>query len=118
MTEYEALTKDLRIDLYHHDLTQEQLDMLRANLTQRVIEAIGKADLRGLQNLARCADAMQHASGCVTPAEQFIENLVRNHYTGGLTTANVAVELEDFQNGYDHMKLIVARYEQIYGDPK
>ena len=103
------------------ELPAEEEKALRAQLLEQIMQSLPKMSTSSIQQVARFMDLVENDRGCVTPVEEFITNLVMQHYDfGGLTPEGVMDEFEGedgFKVNYEECAEGVDRFNLAYGQP-
>jgi hypothetical protein len=87
----------------------------------RACKSVARLDANSLQDVAQFIDAVEHNSGCITPAENFIVAVLNHHYQfGGLTPGEAIWEIENpdgfrinFEEALSTAKSFSAVYPQL-----
>ena len=99
-------------------LPAEEEKALRAQLLEQIMQSLPKMSTSSIQQVARFMDLVENDRGCVTPVEEFITNLVMQHYDfGGLTPEEVMDEFEGpegFKINYEECVEAAARFNAAY----
>jgi hypothetical protein len=80
------------------DLLRDSLkdDSHNDALFRLIIKGIGGMRYYSLQRVAQCVDMVRRYRGCSTPAENLIQDLLRQHYEwGGITPEELAYQLDE-----------------------
>jgi hypothetical protein len=111
----------LRVDsICELERTQpEEAAALRAQLLEQITAFLPKMSTSDVQNVAQFMDLCNNNRGCVTPVENFLTELVSEHYLcGGLTPEVVMHEFDGncdgFKTNYEETVESVARFNAAY----
>lgn len=92
----------------------------RTELTDFILRALEQFSPIKIQTIARFVDACRHESGCETPAESFLVEMVYQHYErGGITPKSIEKQLDPdspdgFMLNFTEFKQAHERYEEMY----
>jgi hypothetical protein len=99
-----------------YKMPDEQREQARNALLAGLIERVSEMCETRLQSVVRFAEIETNNSGCVTPAEEYLSQLVDDHYERGLTPDDAAERLETFREDFtDVLKTstrFIARYPE------
>jgi hypothetical protein len=111
----------LRVDgIYELEKTQpEEAAALRAQLLEQITALPPEMSTSDVQQVAQFMDLCNNNRGCVTPVENFLTELVSEHYLcGGLTPEVVLHEFDGncdgFKTNYEETVESVARFNAAY----
>jgi hypothetical protein len=98
------------------EFSPEQEQEVRATLLVRLQQQFAGMSTYEIQSVAWYADIEEAASGCDTPAENFITMLVLHQSIRPVTPADAARKLEEFRENFDSMvesaRIFVEKYPQ------
>jgi hypothetical protein len=89
----------LRAKIY--EFSPEHQEAARTKLLAMAFNSITKMSIAHLQRVAQFVDICENNTGCTTPAEEFINDLVMRHYIYSLTPDDVAEDLESFRKNFN-----------------
>jgi hypothetical protein len=103
-----------------HDLPDHQAENARAMLLAMILKSISEKDAPRLQTVARFVEIAENDCGTVTPAENFIVDLVDRHFYDGLTPEDALAEIEgssgfriNFNEAVELAKRFNTQYPQL-----
>jgi hypothetical protein len=109
----------LRVHIYDLEKAQSaEFATIRERLLSRITKSLDELCVAHLQDVAQFADLCENSRGCITPAEDFIINLLRIHYeSNGLIPDEVMDQFEGpdgFEANFEDAVDIAKRFHSMY----
>jgi hypothetical protein len=102
----------MKVDLSR--LSAQQDEEVHDALLAQLLQRFAAKSTRGLQDVLWYVEILETDSGCDTPAENFITQLVMVHALRGLTPDDVDHDLKDFRLNFDDMAIAAAEFTARY----
>ena len=102
----------LRAKIYN--FSPEQQESARAELLAMILKSVTGMDASGLQDVAQFIEICENNAGCITPAEEFITDLVMTHSGYSLTPDWAADTLARFRENFGIAVNVAGRFATRY----
>ncbi|MBA3976410.1 MAG: hypothetical protein C0504_19560 [Candidatus Solibacter sp.] len=98
--------------------TNEAQFPIEVSCMGELVEAASGLDTSSLQYLVAAAEALKVSRGCLTPVEDFVENVLMAyaHHGPRLTPDVVERDLVSFKEEHEALRYVVRRYVHLVDD--